>query len=430
MRVLRDALAAAGFDDSPLFTIDQPDDLAAGALDGVPIAVTFAPGNPGDQFRRVRELRPHDPLFCGEYWAGWFDHWDEPHHRLDDEQQARDLQWMLREGCAVNVYMFHGGTNFGFSNGANSVPDHPYQPTTTSYDYDAALDEAGRPTAKYFRFREVIASETGVAPPPVPAVQDMMEIPEFALPESCSLLDAPLDEGVYGESPQPMETLGQAFGYILYRTEIAGPVSGELEIDAVRDYAVVALDGEIVARLDRRLGESRASITCSRSRAKLDILVENCGRINYGPGLPFERKGITNAVRLNERELHGWRMISLPFDDPAGFIFDRAGARAPALHRGVMRVQKPGDTFLDVSSLGKGVLWVNGRNAGRFWNIGPQRALYVPGVWLHAGDNDIVAFDVFAHAVAPRIRGIRGTGTSPGANARHGSNQGPHLHGQ
>jgi beta-galactosidase len=405
---LRDALTDAGFGVSPMFTIDQPKDLQAGSLDELPIAATFAPGNPQREFEHVRALRSQAPLLCGEYWAGWFDHWGEPHHRLDDEQQARDLEWMLREGCSVNLYMFHGGTNFGFWNGANSSQAHPYQPDTTSYDYDAALDEAGRPTAKYFQFREIVARQTGIAPPPVPESPQTIEIAEFPLARTCALLDADLGDAVENDRALTMEALGQSFGCVLYRTMLEGPLDGELHVDAVRDFAAIALDGIAVAYLDRRLGESKARVKTASDRVRLDILVENCGRINYGPDLPYERKGITRGVYLDGRELRGWRMYCMPLHDPRGFAFASAKVNAPALYRGTMYVERPGDTFVDVSSLGKGALWVNGRNAGRFWNIGPQNALYVPGVWLRPGENDVIALDLLPRDSrgTPSLRGI------------------------
>jgi beta-galactosidase len=408
LRALRDALAGAGFGTSPLFTIDQPKDLAAGSLDELPVAATFAPGNPAREFEHVRALRSHAPLLCGEYWAGWFDHWGEPHHRLDDEQQARDLEWMLRERCSLNLYMFHGGTNFGFWNGANSSDEHPYQPDTTSYDYDAALDEAGRPTPKFFRFREIIARETGIQPPPVPPAPQTIEIPPFALEASCPLLEADLGTPVPAKRPLPMESIGQSFGYTVYRTTLSQAVSGELEIDDVRDYAIVAIDGQIAGCLDRRLGECRMTIRTAHAGARLDILVENGGRINYGPDFPYERKGITRAVRLNGAELLGWKMYALPLHDPRVFAFGPHEHRAPALHRATMRVDVPGDTFIDVSALGKGALWINGRNAGRFWNVGPQRSLYVPGVWLQPGENDVVVLDLLPQSRrgTPVLRGI------------------------
>jgi len=405
---LRDALTDAGFGVSPMFTIDQPNDLRAGSLDDLPVAATFAPGNPQREFEHVRALRSQAPLLCGEYWAGWFDHWGEPHHRLDDEQQARDLEWMLHEGCSVNLYMFHGGTNFGFWNGANSSQTHPYEPDTTSYDYDAALDEAGRPTAKYFRFREIVTAQTGIVPPPVPPAPCTIATAQFTLLQSCALLDADLGDPVESERPLTMEALGQSFGYVLYRTILDEPIDGELFVDAVRDYAVIAIDGTAVARLDRRLGESRIRVKTARAHARLDILVENGGRINYGPDFPYERKGITRGVFLDGRELLGWRMYRLPLDDPRGFRFESARNDAPALLRGVVHVEETGDTFVDVSALGKGALWVNGRNAGRFWNIGPQTALYVPGVWLRSGENDVIALELLPLALrgTTNLRGI------------------------
>ena len=406
LQALRDALVSAGFGESPLFTIDQPKDLAAGSIDELPVAATFAPGNPSAEFERVRALRSNAPLLAGEYWAGWFDHWGEPHHRLDDEMQARDLEWMLRKGCSVNIYMFHGGTNFGFWNGANSSESHPYEPTTTSYDYDAALDEAGRPTRKFQLFREVIAAECERELPSVPPAPATGAIPPFTLTQSCALLASDLGNGIHVERPAPMEAFGQSFGYILYRTTLDGPIDGEIEIDAVRDYAVIAIDGAVVARLDRRLGESRTRICCAKARARLDILVENGGRINYGPDLPFERKGVTRAVRLDGGELLEWDVQCLPFDNPEAFAFVPGVSAAPALYRGVMHVEHPESTFLDVSGLGKGALWINGRNAGRFWNIGPQQKLYVPGAWLHRGGNTVVTLDLFGHAQAPTLRGL------------------------
>src|SRR5579872_3461847 len=181
---LRAALTDAGFGESPLFTIDQPGDLAAGSLDDVPIAVTFAPGNPAHIFERLHALRPDAPLLTGEYWAGWFDHWGEYREPLDRTVQEHDLEWMLARGASVNVYMFHGGTNFGFWNGANSDREHPYQTTTTSYDYEAALDEAGRPTPKYYAFRDVIERATKTAARPVPPSPRTIDVAEFELADA------------------------------------------------------------------------------------------------------------------------------------------------------------------------------------------------------------------------------------------------------
>lgn len=403
LAALRTALERSGFENCPIFTIDQPQDLAAGSLPGVPMATTFAPGDPASHFARLRSLRSDAPLLCGEYWAGWFDHWGEPHAALDDEQQAADFEWMLSQGVSANIYMLHGGTNFGFWNGANSSERAPYQPTTTSYDYCAAIDEAGSPTPKYYAFREAIARASGSAPLLVPQPPDVVAVPEFELKDSApiaSLLRAPLRS----PRPLPMEAFGQSFGYVLYRTTLKGPRSGMLELRDVRDYAVVRIDGRTVGHLDRRLNESAISVSID-SDAVLDILVENCGRINYGPDFPFERKGITRTVHLANEEVRDWEIFALPLDDLAPLQFTSGVGEGPAFYRGAFDLGAPADTFLDVRDAGKGAVWVNGRNAGRFWDIGPQRSLYIPAPWLRAGNNEVVLFDLFERSAPPRLRG-------------------------
>lgn len=405
MAAMRDALVQAGFGASPFFTIDQPGDLAAGALTGIPIATTFAPGDPGSQLARIRDLRPDEPLLCGEYWAGWFDHWGEPHAQLDDAQQLVDLEWMLRAGASVNIYMLHGGTNFAFWNGANFSKEGAYQPTTTSYDYCAAIDEAGRPTAKYFAFREIIARVRGHEAPHVPKARATIEIPHFRLSECAP--PWPLTQTIF-ESAQPlaMEAMGAAFGFVLYRTTLANGASGTLEIGGLHDYAAIMVDGAVVSYMDRRLSEAPVRLDAPPG-AQLQILVENCGRANYGRAFAAERKGITGGVTLNGEPLEHWQMAPLPMDDLSALEFEKKQATAPAFYRGHFELDAPGDTFLDVRSLRKGSLWVNGRNVGRFWETGPQRTLFVPAPWLRAGANEIVAFDLHAHAQPPALRGVR-----------------------
>ena len=400
LRALRAALEDAGFGVSPFYTIDQPGDLSRGSVDEIPVAVTFAPGDPGVQFAQVQALRPDGPLLCGEYWAGWFDHWGEPHAELDDVQQANDLEWMLSRKISVNIYMFHGGTNFGFWNGANAFEPFPYQPAVTSYDYQAALDEAGRPTPKYRRFREIIAEHTARLLP-VPAEPSVDIVDAFTLSE-CALFSDTLPQPIESDTVLHMEALGQDFGFILYRTRLPAG-RGELFVDGVRDYAVVSVDGNVVAHMDRRLGDSRIGLAVERSGAVLDILVENCGRINYGPKFPAECKGIVGDVFFNGDALRGWSMYSLPLDRVEVTSWRTSTALAPAFYRGTFHVDEPLDLFLDTSDLRKGALWINGRNAGRFWDIGPQKKLYVPGVWLRRGANEAIALDLFERDRLPRL---------------------------
>jgi beta-galactosidase len=405
LQALRAALDDAGFGVSPYYTIDQPQDLARGSLPDVPMAATFAPGDPERDLSELQKIRAYAPPICGEYWAGWFDRWGEPHQQRDEARQARDLAWMLERRCSLNLYMVCGGTNFGFFNGANATAEEPYAPVTTSYDYLAAIDEAGRPTTKYFAFRDAIARARATTPRPVPPKPETIAVPRCRLDESAGL-DASLRRTIETERPLPMEFCNQSFGYILYRTELSRTGAGTLEIDELHDYASVLLDRRIVGYLDRRLGQHSMQMNVRNAPASLEILVENCGRVNYGPLMNGERKGITHCVRWNGEELLGWHIYPLDFDELPPIRFSRRKRAAPAFHRGVVKLRSAGDTFLDTSALGKGVLFVNGRNAGRYWRVGPQRSLYIPGTWLRKGANEIITFDI-ATLSAPTIRGSK-----------------------
>lgn len=397
-----DALRHAGFGDALLYTADGDVQLPRGTLPELPAVVNFGPGEADTAFARLHEFRPHQPLMSGEYWAGWFDQWGRPHNVTDADQQTRELDWMLSRGYSVNMYMFHGGTSFGFMNGANGSPGaDDYRPQTTSYDYDAALDESGRPTPKYFAFRDVIARRrAGDSLPPVPESPPPIELSPIALDEVAPL-SALLRRGIEMERPKSMEELGQSYGYILYRTHVEANNDGERElaIDQMRDYARVYVNDSLVGALDRRLGENRIPVRIPAGGAQLDILVENMGRINFTKALRGERKGITHSVTLGGRELTGWTVfpLPLPFSSLAGIPFGRAtadGVKGPALYRGSFAVDHPGDTFLDMRGWGKGTVWVNGHHLGRFWGIGPQQTLYLPGPWLESGVNEITVFDL------------------------------------
>jgi beta-galactosidase len=404
------ALRHAGFGDALLYTADGDAQLPRGTLPELPAVVNFGAGEADSAFARLHAFRPHQPLMSGEYWAGWFDQWGRPHHDTDTEQQTRDLDWMLSRGYSVNMYMFHGGTSFGFMNGANGSPGaHDYWPQTTSYDYDAALDESGRPTPKYYAFRDVIARHrAGQAPPPVPDSPPPIQLPPFALDEVAPLTSL-LDEGIEMERPKSMEELGQSYGYIFYRTHVpAGSgAEAELVVDEVRDYARVYVNGSPAGTLDRRLGQDRLMLHIPAADATLGILVENMGRINFTKALRGERKGITGAVTLEGRELTGWKAFPLPMRSLEGISFHRTSARdvdGPAFYRGTFTVDRPGDTFLDMRGWGKGSVWVNGHHLGRFWGIGPQQTLYLPGPWLKQGVNEVIVFDLDV----PRRRTLAG----------------------
>jgi beta-galactosidase len=390
-----DALRHAGLGDVLLYTADGPDRLAAGTLPDLPAAVNFGPGHAERAFAALEAFRPRGARLSGEYWAGWFDSWGKPHHRTDAEREAHELDWMLSHGYSVNLYMFHGGTSFGLMSGANGTPGGgDYAPQTTSYDYDAALDEGGRPTPKYFVFREVIARHRpGVTLPDLPPSPPTIEIPRFALDEAAPLWSV-LGTPVRSEEPRSMEALGQSYGYVLYRTHLVGPQEAELVIDPVRDYVRAYVNGTLAGTLDRRLGEDRLPLRIPPGPATLDLLVENLGRINFTKALRTEQKGIVAPVRLGGERLAGWEIFPLP---PARLIPSHFGGdpgSGPAVYRGTFSLRRTGDTFLDLRGWGKGIVWVNGHLLGRFWSIGPQRTLYVPGPWLRRGTNTVVVFDL------------------------------------
>ena len=392
MSSIRDMIRNAGFRDVILYTADGAVELPNGTLSDLPAVVNFGPGEARSAFAALKAFRPQGPFMNGEYWDGWFDHWGAPHHVTNANQQVHELDWMLSQGYSVNLYMFEGGTSFGFMGGANF--ERAYEPDTTSYDYDAPLDEAGRPTKKYFAFRDVILRHLhDEKPPALPAPIPVIAIPKFALAGSASLWTN-LGRATSSDKPKTMEELGQSYGYILYRTRVNGPAKGDLAIKQVRDYAVIFVNRQWAGTLDRRLGQDHLRVEFPSGENTLDILVENSGRINFGPKLRDERQGITQSVSFAGRELKGWQMFSLPMEDPATLHFSEGAVRGPAFHRGYFNLKKIGDTFLDTRGLGKGVVWVNGHNLGRFWNIGPQQTLYLPGARLRKGRNEVIVFEM------------------------------------
>lgn len=403
MSRVRDMIRDAGFRDVILYTADGAIQLPDGTLPDLPAVVNFGPGEARSSFAALKAFRPGGPFMNGEYWDGWFDHWGAPHHVTDVKQQANELDWMLSQGYSVNLYMFEGGTSFGFMAGANY--ERAYEPDTTSYDYDAPLDEAGRPTKKYFTFRDVIEGHLHSNLPPVPEPTRVIAVPKLTLSESAPLWTN-LGRGIVSEEPKTMESLGQSYGYILYRTRVKGPAAGDLTIDKVHDYAKIFVNQQLVGTLDRRLDQNEPHIEFPAEENTLDILVENTGRINFGPKLRDDRKGITRSVSFGGRELTGWQIFPLPMDDPASLHFTRGATDGPAFYRGAFEVKTIGDTFLDTRGLGEGAVWVNGHDLGRFWNIGPQQTLYLPGAWLRKGRNDVIVFEMDG-GQSPSIQGLR-----------------------
>lgn len=402
--------------DVPLFTADGTTAwmLSGGTLPQVLAAANFG-SHPEENLAALKRFKPDQPLFCGEFWCGWFDHWYEPHHTRDAASTADDVATMLRLGASFNLYMFHGGSNFGFWNGANH--DGRYQPTVTSYDYCAPLAEDGTPTETYYALQKLLYEAEGrplpaPCPPPRHATYGAVALTE-ALPLEAALPH--LARPVEAAAPRTFAQLGLDVGYVLYCTTLQGPFE-ELEVcfDGLHDRAQIYIDGQLrgIQERDRRADRVTLALAAGQ-QARLDILVENMGRINYGPRM-FDQKGILGNVRLGQRCHFGWQMWPLPMEGLSALPFaplPGAGVRAdapatpcaapgeaptaPCFLRGVLRVEgTPADTFLRPQGLQKGFIVVNGFNLGRYYPAaGPQQTLYLPAPLLHEGDNEVIVFE-------------------------------------
>lgn len=387
----RDIYREAGIE-VDLYTCDGPSQMPAGYLPGVLPAV-----NGLDNIKEVKELinkynNNHGPYFIAEWYPAWFDSWGFKHQVVPYKDFINTYDSVLAAGLSINIYMAHGGTTRWFWNGANMSRKDPYMPQTSSYDYDAPIDEAGNATPKYMAMREVIMKHLpkNAIVPKVPAKKKSMSLPEIRLSQSSPLFDN-LPSPIAVSAPISFEDFGQGYGYMLYRSNVKGPLKGLLKISQMRDYALVFVDGKRVAVLDRRLRQDSVEIDIPEGGSRLDILVENNGRINYGVYLNDNKQGITEKVTLAGREIRGWKMYGFPMKDVSGVKFSGSKTdEGPVYRRGVFTVSDPADTYADMSNWGKGHVWINGRSIGKYWNIGPTQTIYIPAQWLKKGENEIV----------------------------------------
>lgn len=380
-----------------LFTSDGPTHLMldGGSVEGVLATANFG-SNPEGAFKVLQHHFPNTPNMCMEYWNGWFDHWGEEHHERGPADTANTLEEMLKRGDSVNFYMFHGGTNFGFYNGANF--GDAYQPTVTSYDYDCPVSEAGDITPKYLAVREVIAKykDIGELELPEPIVKKNYGTVEMT--ESIPLFKAlqMISEPIRRANPETMERIGQDYGFTLYRNFLKGPHSkGNLSIQEVRDRALVFVNQEYKGVIDRWDNQTIA-IEVPAEGVQIDILVENMGRINYGPRMMNDPKGITEGVRFDYQFLFDWEIYALPMDNLESLSFNEGHEKdaGPTFYKGTVQVDEIGDTFVELPNWVKGFVVVNGFNIGRYWERGPQETLYLPGPLLKKGDNEIIVFEL------------------------------------
>jgi beta-galactosidase len=406
MGELREALRQAGFE-VPLFACNPKEDLKKGYRADLFPVVNFGK-DPAGAFAALRRLFPQGPLMCGEYYPGWFDTWGAPHHTGKLAGYLADLDYMLRNDASFSIYMVHGGTTFGLWSGA----DRPFKPDTSSYDYDAPISEAGWPTEKFFKSRELFGQFLlpGEQLTPVPATNPVGSFAACELHE-CAPLLANLPAAIKDERPRNMEAYDVSQGCIVYRTSLPAGPAGTLSAAAIHDFAYVFLDGKRVAIMDRRAGACPVSVPARSKRATLTFIVEAMGHINFGPE-NFDPKGLLAPVRFapeqgEEHELTGWEVFPWPLDQPrfSKLHFKKAQVEGPVFWRGTFQIPAPQDTFLDLRSWGKGVLWVNGHCLGRFWNIGPTQTAYLPGPWLKPGKNEIIILDYLGPST-PVIAGL------------------------
>lgn len=383
--------------DVPFFTGDGPTTymLEAGTLPGC--AVGLDSGSQLSHFELAAKMNPGVPVFSSETYPGWLTHWGEKWAKTDTTNLLKEIKFLMDNRKSFNLYVIHGGTNFGYTAGANSG-GKGYEPDVTSYDYDAPINEQGQPTEKYMALRRFLGSylPKGKKLPSIPEPIPAYEIPSIGLTTFSSVWDN-LPQPVNSVQPKPFEAYNQDYGFILYTTELIGHKKGKLTVTDLHDYATVFLNGEFIGTLSRIDGINTIEIPESKAaRPVLEILVEGMGRINFGQFL-IDRKGITDRVTLNGMTLMNWKVYNLPMDEK--FIYNlRSSNRNPGkkgiFFKGNFFLTAAGDTFLDMSNFQKGIAWVNGHNLGRYWRVGPQKRLYCPASFLRQGSNEMIIFDL------------------------------------
>lgn len=416
---IKQQLIDAGFD-VPLFTSDGSWLFEGGSTKG---ALPTANGESDIENLKKVVNQYHDgkgPYMVAEFYPGWLSHWAEPFPQVSASDIARQTEAYLKNDVSFNFYMVHGGTNFGFTSGANYDKKRDIQPDMTSYDYDAPISEAGWTTPKYDSIRNVIKKYVKYEVPNPPARIPVIEIPSIKLNKVTDLLAyADKMQPVTSNEPMTFEQLNQGYGYVLYTRHFNQPISGTLEIPGLRDYAVVYIDGEKAGVLNRNTQTYSMEIDVPFN-ATLQILVENMGRINYGSLITENNKGIISPITIAGKKITGgWNMYKLPMDqapdcDKMGsctYMNSTAqGAKlkdCPVVYEGTFTLDKTGDTFINMEEWGKGIVFVNGKNLGRYWQVGPQQTLYLPGAWLKEGENKIVIFEQLNESPKTEIKTIK-----------------------
>jgi len=408
MGKIRQAVLDAGFK-VPLFACNPASNLKNGLRSDLFQVVNFGK-NPEAGFAALRAVQPTGPLMCGEFYPGWFDTWGVEHHLGDSASYLADLEYMLKQGASFSIYMAHGGTSFGMWSGA----DHPgagflIKPDTSSYDYDAPISEAGWVTPKFNETRALLSKylQPGETLPEPPAANPVMAIAPFSLTESAPVFEN-LPAPIAANGLHNMESYDQGRGCILYRTTLAAGPAATLTVGQAHDFAWVYLDGKQIGVWDRRYALKPVALPAHAAGAQLDILVEAMGHTNYGKEIN-DRKGLADFKISGDGTIQPaqWLVYPLGLDTPmlTGLKWKNGSAAGPAFWHGSFNVEKPADTFLDLHTWGKGVVWVNGHCLARFWNIGPTQTAYLPGAWLKSGQNEVTVLDLMGPAT-PILAGL------------------------
>lgn len=406
---IRDMLRKNFGPDVTLFQCDWSSNFLNNGLGDLIWTMNFGTGaNIDQQFSRLKEVRPDSPLMCSEFWSGWFDKWGANHETRPAADMIAGIDEMLSKGISFSLYMTHGGTNWGHWAGANSPG---FAPDVTSYDYDAPISESGQLTPKYWDLRKTLAKYyPDKKLPSVPASIKPISIPKFAFTEVAPLWDN-LPAAKHDDRIKTMEEYDQGFGSILYSTSLPALTEPALlTVSDTHDFAQIFVNGRYIGKLDRRNGEKELTVPACPKGARLDILVEAMGRINFGRAIK-DFKGITDKVTLTvDRDGHkfvcdlrDWKVCNIEdtYETYTSMKFrpltdaDKSGDRYPmGAYRTTFNVGRPSDTFLNFETWGKGLVYVNGHPMGRIWEIGPQQTLYMPGCWLKKGENEVIVFDI------------------------------------
>ena len=423
---IRDIVKESGFDKVELFQCDWSSNFLNNGLDDLTWTMNFGTGaNIDNQFKRLGEVRPNAPKMCSEFWSGWFDKWGARHETRPAKDMVEGMDEMLSKGISFSLYMTHGGTSFGHWAGANSPG---FQPDVTSYDYDAPINEYGHTTPKYFELREMMAKHNdGKKLPAVPkAPMPLISVPTFKFTEYKPLVYGYTKKTVE-QAPKTFEEYDMGWGTMVYVVSLPANDKPSTLTGEFHDFAQVYLENKYIGKIDRVKNEKSLDLPAMPNGGKLTIVVEGMGRINFGRAIK-DYKGIVGNVTITSQSPYGeitlkptaWAQLAIPDDyqnavkalsgksmadaeleevvakahSDAVIKIDPWGERKAGYYRGFFNINKVGDTFINMEAFGKGQVYVNGHALGRFWQIGPQQTLYLPGCWLKKGKNEVIVLDV------------------------------------